>query len=101
MGDGGTVPRPPQLRRADKEHPRDEADEQTSRTRPRTKPALVHVHVLVTTDQDADFTRFVDARWPRLVRFAHLLTGDFHEAEDLVQTTLVKVCARWRHLPAA
>ncbi|MFJ1599249.1 SigE family RNA polymerase sigma factor [Streptomyces sp. NPDC088261] len=54
----------------------------------------------MTTDHDADFTRFVDARWPRLVRFAHLLTGDFHDAEDLVQTTLVKVCARWRHLPA-
>ncbi|MFF2521826.1 SigE family RNA polymerase sigma factor [Streptomyces liangshanensis] len=57
--------------------------------------------VPVTSDRDADFAGFVDARWSRLVRFAHLLTGDFHDAEDLVQTTLVKVCARWRHIPAA
>jgi RNA polymerase sigma-70 factor (sigma-E family) len=33
------------------------------------------------------------------VRTAHLLTGDFHEAEDLVQTTLAKVYARRRHVP--
>ncbi|MEV7682198.1 SigE family RNA polymerase sigma factor [Streptomyces sp. NPDC088341] len=46
-----------------------------------------------------DFAEYAAAAWPRLVRAAHLLTGDFHEAEDLVQTTLVKVCARWRRIP--
>ncbi|MFH8241303.1 MULTISPECIES: SigE family RNA polymerase sigma factor [unclassified Streptomyces] len=42
-----------------------------------------------------DFTAFASAYWSRLVRTAYMLTGDFHEAEDLVQTTLIKVYARW------
>jgi len=46
-----------------------------------------------------DFSAYAVAVWPRLVRTAHLLTGDFHEAEDLVQTTLAKVFARWRRIP--
>ncbi|GAA4906463.1 SigE family RNA polymerase sigma factor [Streptomyces coeruleoprunus] len=45
------------------------------------------------------FAEFATAAWPRLVRTAHLLTGDFHEAEDLVQTTLAKVYARWQRIP--
>ncbi|MEV6329673.1 SigE family RNA polymerase sigma factor [Streptomyces sp. NPDC051909] len=48
---------------------------------------------------DAGFTAFAVAAWPRLVRTAQLLTGDFHEAEDLVQTTLAKVYGRWRRVP--
>ncbi|MFI6336002.1 SigE family RNA polymerase sigma factor [Streptomyces sp. NPDC050535] len=48
---------------------------------------------------DGDFAAYAAAAWPRLVRTAHLLTGDFHEAEDLVQTTLAKVYARWRRIP--
>ncbi|GAA5060147.1 SigE family RNA polymerase sigma factor [Streptomyces sp. SID10815] len=47
---------------------------------------------------DADFTRFVTARWRSLTHTAYLLTGDFHEAEDLVQTTLAKVYPHWRRL---
>ena len=35
-----------------------------------------------------DFAEFAAARWSVLVRTAYLLTGDQHEAEDLVQTTL-------------
>ncbi|WP_406373336.1 SigE family RNA polymerase sigma factor [Streptomyces sp. NBC_00647] len=46
-----------------------------------------------------DFAEYATAAWPRLVRTAHMLTGDFHEAEDLVQTTLAKVYARWRRIP--
>ncbi|WP_260609728.1 SigE family RNA polymerase sigma factor [Streptomyces sp. WAC06614] len=45
-----------------------------------------------------DFDEFAAARWDRLVRIAFLLTGDFHEAEDLVQTTLIKVHGRWHRL---
>ncbi|GGY44088.1 SigE family RNA polymerase sigma factor [Streptomyces omiyaensis] len=48
---------------------------------------------------DAAFAAFAAAAWPRLVRTAQLLTGDFHEAEDLVQTTLAKVYGRWRKVP--
>jgi RNA polymerase sigma-70 factor (sigma-E family) len=42
-----------------------------------------------------DFSSFVAARWSALVRTAYLLTGDFHEAEDLVQVTLAKVYPHW------
>jgi RNA polymerase sigma-70 factor (sigma-E family) len=43
----------------------------------------------------ADFEAFAAARWSRLVRTAYLLTGDHHEAEDLVQVTLAKVFPGW------
>lgn len=40
------------------------------------------------------FRDFVDARWSALLRLANLLTGgDRHEAEDLVQTALMKALA--------
>lgn len=42
-----------------------------------------------------DQADFVRAWWPRLHRTAFLMTGDAHEAEDLVQQTLVTVVARW------
>jgi RNA polymerase sigma-70 factor (sigma-E family) len=45
-----------------------------------------------------DFSAFVAARWSALVRTAYLLTGDFHEAEDLVQVTLAKVYPHWNGL---
>jgi RNA polymerase sigma-70 factor (sigma-E family) len=49
-------------------------------------------------EPDLTFTRFVAARWRALTHTAYLLTGDFHEAEDLVQTTLAKVYPHWRRL---
>ncbi|MBM9510381.1 SigE family RNA polymerase sigma factor [Actinacidiphila acididurans] len=49
-------------------------------------------------DQDAEFSLFVAARWRALTHTAYLLTGDFHEAEDLVQSTLVKVFPHWRRV---
>jgi RNA polymerase sigma-70 factor (sigma-E family) len=49
---------------------------------------------------EEDFARFVRARWDSLVRTAYLLTGDRGRAEDLVQTTLVKVHRRWSHIAA-
>jgi RNA polymerase sigma-70 factor (sigma-E family) len=35
------------------------------------------------------------ARWAPLYRSAYLLTGDRHEAEDLLQGALAKTCVRW------
>ncbi|MGW4231979.1 SigE family RNA polymerase sigma factor [Streptomyces sp. NPDC004980] len=43
------------------------------------------------TDDDAALYAFVEDRRTALYRSAYLLCGDRHEAEDLVQTTLVKV----------
>lgn len=49
-------------------------------------------------DGEDGFTLFVATRWSALVRTAYLLTGDFHEAEDLVQSTLAKVYPHWRRM---
>src|SRR3954467_15538926 len=46
-------------------------------------------------DAGPDFETWAAVRWSRLVRTAYLLTGDHHEAEDLVQTTLAKVYRAW------
>ena len=43
----------------------------------------------------ADEDDFVAARSPSLLWFAHLLTGDRHAAEDIVQTALAKTAAGW------
>ncbi|WP_371666474.1 SigE family RNA polymerase sigma factor [Streptomyces sp. NBC_00289] len=53
----------------------------------------------MTHESRGEFAEFAAVSWPRLVRTAHMLTGDFHEAEDLVQTTLVKVHTRWGRIP--
>jgi RNA polymerase sigma-70 factor (sigma-E family) len=47
------------------------------------------------TDQDADFTAYLEARQQRLLRTAYLLTGDQHQAEDLLQTSLAKLYLAW------
>ncbi|WP_322921880.1 SigE family RNA polymerase sigma factor [Nocardioides renjunii] len=44
------------------------------------------------------FTEFVVARQAALLRTAYLLTGHAQDAEDLVQTTLVKVVPQWRRI---
>lgn len=45
--------------------------------------------------RDADFEAWMTARQPALLRTAYLLTGDRHNAEDLVQTTLAKLYLAW------
>ena len=44
------------------------------------------------------FAEFVLARQAALLRTAYLLTGHAQDAEDLVQTTLVKVVPQWRRI---
>jgi RNA polymerase sigma-70 factor (sigma-E family) len=41
------------------------------------------------------FEEFVASRRPALLRTAFLLTGHAEDAEDLVQTTLIKVVPKW------
>jgi RNA polymerase sigma-70 factor (sigma-E family) len=43
----------------------------------------------------AGFTRFVEARGVALLRFATAITGDRHQAEDLLQAVLERAYARW------
>ena len=44
---------------------------------------------------EEQFTAYVGARRPALVRTAYLLTGNAEDAEDLVQTALVKAVPKW------
>ena len=46
----------------------------------------------------ADFEGFVVARRDALLRTAYLLTGDHHDAEDLVQSALIKVVPKWARI---
>jgi RNA polymerase sigma-70 factor (sigma-E family) len=45
-----------------------------------------------------DFDEYVVAAWSRLLHSAWLLTGDWHKAEDLVQTVLARVYPRWKRV---
>ena len=51
-----------------------------------------------TEGLDAEFSAFVHRRARRHLRTAVLLTGDWHTAEDLVQTCLVKLYRAWPRL---
>jgi RNA polymerase sigma-70 factor (sigma-E family) len=52
----------------------------------------------VRTADDAAFAAFVQARSTPLLRTAHLLTGDRHRAEDLLQTAFERLAKRWSRL---
>jgi RNA polymerase sigma-70 factor (sigma-E family) len=44
---------------------------------------------------DARLADYVADRWPALVRYAAVVGGDRRDAEDVVQSVLVKLAARW------
>ncbi len=45
--------------------------------------------------RDADFSAYMAARQPSLLRTAYLLTGERAQAEDLVQTAFAKLYLSW------
>ena len=45
--------------------------------------------------RDEEFAAYMQARQASLMRTAYLLTGDRHNAEDLVQTSLAKLYLAW------
>jgi RNA polymerase sigma-70 factor (sigma-E family) len=47
------------------------------------------------SERDAAFAEFVRARRTHLRRVAYAICGDWHQADDLVQTALVKLYAAW------
>ena len=51
--------------------------------------------------RDKDFSEYVAARWPRLVRSAVLLGCTDTEAEDLVQSALERCLVSWRKVERA
>jgi RNA polymerase sigma-70 factor (sigma-E family) len=44
---------------------------------------------------EASYVEFVSARWTSLYRFAYLMAGSEHAAEDLLQTSLMKAFVSW------
>jgi RNA polymerase sigma-70 factor (sigma-E family) len=46
----------------------------------------------------AEFEEFVVTRRGALLRTAYLLTGNHHDAEDLVQAALIKVVPKWARI---
>ncbi|GAA0924090.1 SigE family RNA polymerase sigma factor [Virgisporangium aurantiacum] len=55
----------------------------------------------MTEARNDSFDDFVVNRGPALLRFAYLLTGDRHRAEDLVQEVLARVHQRWNRIERA
>lgn len=53
---------------------------------------------VAVASENADFAEFVESALPDLLRYGHALTGNPHDAADLVQTVLEKVGARWGHV---
>jgi RNA polymerase sigma-70 factor (sigma-E family) len=50
---------------------------------------------MTVVTEELEFTAFATAMTPRLFRTALLMCGDWHLAEDLVQTTLAKLFVKW------
>jgi len=53
-----------------------------------------------TSTAAADFDEFVHGRGRALLRFAYVLSGDAHLAEDLVQEVLARLHRRWDRITA-
>jgi RNA polymerase sigma-70 factor (sigma-E family) len=51
-------------------------------------------------DWEDDFSAYFVNRGATMRRTAYALCGDWHQAEDLVQATFVRLYRRWRHLRA-
>ena len=49
-------------------------------------------------DDDATFVEYVNAQLVHLRRTAYLLCGDWHTADDLVSTALVKLLRHWKRI---
>jgi RNA polymerase sigma-70 factor (sigma-E family) len=47
---------------------------------------------------EREFTEFVVARGPTLLRAAYRLTGNRDDADDLLQTALAKTFVKWSHI---
>ncbi|MEV5709058.1 SigE family RNA polymerase sigma factor [Actinoallomurus sp. NPDC052274] len=52
----------------------------------------------MNAEAEEQFREFVTARWHALLRTAYLLTGDHGQAEDLVQTALVRTHRHWTRI---
>ncbi|MGW2742603.1 sigma factor-like helix-turn-helix DNA-binding protein [Streptomyces sp. NPDC001450] len=56
-------------------------------------------HRAARSGRRTEFGSYAAVAWPRLLRTAHLLTGDPAEADALARTALSDAYARWRRIP--
>ncbi|WP_110181176.1 SigE family RNA polymerase sigma factor [Nocardioides solisilvae] len=49
----------------------------------------------MTARREEEYVEFVAARGPHLRRVAYAICGDWHQADDLLQTALVKLYVAW------
>lgn len=54
--------------------------------------------MIVRAAEREAFRAYVSTRSPALLRTAYLLTGDQHDAEDLLQESLVKLARAWHRI---
>ena len=54
--------------------------------------------MFVKVDRDAEYVAYVLSRQTRLRRAAYAICGDWHRADDLLQTALVKLYVAWPRL---
>ncbi|XVV07065.1 SigE family RNA polymerase sigma factor [Actinosynnema sp. CA-248983] len=59
-----------------------------------------HLTVVAVSD-DEEFTAYVTAALPRLRRLAHVLCGDGHRGDDVVQIAITRLYTHWRKARAA
>src|SRR3569623_3132074 len=52
----------------------------------------------MSDSDEAAFRAFAHSRRPGLRRTAYLMCGDWHQADDLVQTALTKLYVAWRRV---
>jgi RNA polymerase sigma-70 factor (sigma-E family) len=52
----------------------------------------------VSECSETEYREFASARAMQLFRLAYLMCGDWHEAEDLVQTTLASLFVAWNRV---
>ncbi|MDT0445600.1 SigE family RNA polymerase sigma factor [Streptomyces johnsoniae] len=64
-------------------------------------PTATAADAEVRGSAEEEFRAFMTVRWTRLLRTAYFLTGNHHDAEDLVQTALAKAFARWQRVRQA
>jgi len=50
------------------------------------------------TESQEQYVEFVTSRLPALRKFAYVLCGDNHNADDLVQQTITKLYIRWKRI---
>lgn len=51
--------------------------------------------------EPVDFETWVSARVPAFLRYAYLVTGNRHDAQDAVQDALASACAKWPRVSAS